>query len=117
MKRPSVYPYAVTEPPGCNIHRLRNDAGLSQRELADRCIPPVSHTAIRRLEHNQGFTQDTIERVAKALGTTVPELFYPPEVAGWLKEYKELPPEARERIAEMVHDTYAAHKYRKRQTG
>jgi len=123
MKRQSVYPYTITEPPGVNVHALREEADLSLRELADRCVPPLSHTAIKRIEHNQGYTQDTLERLAVALGKllhrkiTVADLFYPPEVAGWLNEYKALTPEARARIDEMVHDTHAAYIYRKRTAG
>lgn len=120
MRRASVYPYTITEPPGVNVHALRAEADLSMRELAERCVPPLSHTVIKRIEYNQGFTQDTLERLAVALSKvlhrkiTVADLFYPPEVAGWLGEYKSLPPEARARIDEMVHDTHAAYVYRKR---
>lgn len=123
MKRQSTYPYTITEPPGVNVHALREEADMSQRELADRCVPPLSHTAIRRIEHNQGYTQDTLERLAVALGKalhrkiTVAELFYPPEVSDWLNEYKTLPPEARARIVDMVHDAHAAYVYRKRISG
>ena len=77
MKRPSVYSYNVTEPPGVNLHRLRNERGWSMRELAHKCRPRLDHTTIRRLEYNQSYTQDSLERVAKALDVTVPELFWP----------------------------------------
>lgn len=77
MKRPSVYAYTNTVVPGFNIHRLRNEHGWSMRELASKCRPPLDHTTIRRLEYNEGYTQDTLERVAKALDVGVPELFCP----------------------------------------
>lgn len=77
MKRPSVYPYTITEPPGVNIHRLRETKGLSMRELAQKCRPPLDHTTIRRIERNEGFTKDSLERVAKILGVRVIDLFCP----------------------------------------
>ncbi len=70
MQRASVYPYTVKNSPGVNIHRLRTAFGWPMRELAEKCHPPLNHTTVRRLEHNKGFTQDTIERVAKALQVT-----------------------------------------------
>lgn len=77
MKRSSVYPYTNTDVPGFNIHRLRNEYGWSMRELASKCRPSLDHTTIRRLEYNEGYTQDTLERVAKALDVAVSELFCP----------------------------------------
>lgn len=105
MQRPSVYPYTITDPPGINIHRLRIALGWSMREAADKCKPALDHTTWRRLEHNQGFTQDSIERVAKAL--KVPrwqDLFLPPELADW----SHLPERARARLAESVQDAAVA---------
>lgn len=110
MQRPSVYAYTVTEPPGVNVHRLRNQRGLSQRALADRCNPALDHTTIRRLEHNIGYTQDTLERVAKALGVTVPELFLPPDLAGLVK----LPDDVRARLAETINDAVIAYQAKRR---
>lgn len=77
MQRPSVYPYTITEPPGVNVHRLRETKGLSMRELAQKCQPPLDHTTIRRIERNEGFTKDSLERVAKTLGVRVIDLFCP----------------------------------------
>lgn len=114
MQRPSVYPYTIKEPPGINVHRLRNALGWSMRELAEKCQPPLDHTTVRRLEHNDGFTQDTIERIAKAL--KVPrwqDLFLPPELADWTH----LPERARARLAEAVQDAAAATHYRTQKTG
>ncbi|HJX18495.1 MAG TPA: helix-turn-helix transcriptional regulator [Acidiferrobacterales bacterium] len=98
MQRPSVYTYTVTDPPGVNVHRLRNALGLSQRALAEKCHPTIEHTTVRRLENNLGFTQDTLERVAKALGVQVYELFLPPELAAWPK----LSQKVRKRLAESI---------------
>lgn len=113
MQRPSVYPYAVKEPPGIHVHRIRNALGLSQRALADKCHPALDHTTIRRLENNNGYTQDTLERVAKALGVRVFELFLPPELSDW----PSLPEKARARLAESVQDAAAASYYRSHKTG
>ena len=77
MERPSVYPFTVKKPPGVNIYRLRSAKGWPLRKLAEKCRPPLDHTTVRRLEQNKGYTQDSLERVAKALGVTVQELFCP----------------------------------------
>src|SRR3990167_8587218 len=114
MQRPSVYAYTIKDPPGVNVHRLRNALGWSMRELAEKCHPPIDHTTVRRLEHNEGFTQDTIERIAKAL--KVPrwqDLFLPPELADW----SPLPERARARLAEAVQDAAMATHYRTQKTG
>lgn len=101
--------YNITDAPGVNIYRLRTEAQLSQRALADRCIPALDHTTIRRLERNLGYTQDTLERVAKVLRVSVSDLFLPPELADWAK----LAPPARARIAETIRDAALAGRYRK----
>lgn len=108
MQRPSVYAYTVTNPPGVNVYRLRHAFGYSMRALGDKCHPPIEHTTIRRLENNLGFTQDTLERVAKALGVNVYELFLPTELAEW----PSLPREARARLAESVQDAAIATHYK-----
>jgi transcriptional regulator with XRE-family HTH domain len=123
MKRASVYTYSVTEPPGANIHRLREEAGMGLRELADACVPPITHTTLSRIERNHGYTQDTLERLAvaltRALGRkiTVSDFFLPPAAAEMISEYKTLPPDAQQRVTDMVKDTAAAYKYRRRNTG
>lgn len=120
MQRPPVYDYTITKPPGVNVHRLRSEIlDWSQRTLADKCHPPLDHTTIRRVEQNEGFTQDTLERVAnaftRALGypITVADLFLPPELTDWPL----LSARARERIAESVQDAAAAGRYRSHKTG
>lgn len=110
MKRPSVYKYEVTDPPGVNVNRLRTARGWSQRELAEHSRPPFDHTTIGRLERNEGYTQDTLERVAKALGVQVYEFFLPPQLADW----PTLPERVRERLADSVADAAAANRYRKK---
>lgn len=113
MQRPSVYQYTITEPPGVNVNRLRNALGWPMRVLAARCHPAVDHTTIRRLEHNEGFTQDTVERVAKALGVTKwQDLFLPPELAitGW----SFLTKRDQSRLAKSVQDANLARRHRMR---
>lgn len=78
------------------------------RGLADRCHPPLDHTTIRRLEHNMGYTQDTVERVAKALGVEPNTLFLPHELAEW----PNLSGQARARLAEAVSEAADAARYR-----
>jgi transcriptional regulator with XRE-family HTH domain len=82
---------------------------MSQRALAEKCRPELDHTTIRRLELNQGYTQDTLERVARALGVSIQDLFLPPELHGWA----ELPRRSRQRIAETIQDAAAAYRFRK----
>lgn len=110
MQRKSVYHYTVTDPPGVNVHRLRNERDWSQRQLADACRPALDHTTIRRLEHNQGYTQDTLERVARALGVTVTELFLPAELADWPR----LSQPAQTRLADAIADARLAEQARKK---
>jgi len=75
MQRPSVYTYTVKEPPGVNVYYFRTKAGLGMRQLAEMCKPSLEHTTIHRVEHNKGYTQDSLERIAKALGVSVTVLF------------------------------------------
>jgi len=116
MERPSVYPYLNTEAPGVNIHRLRREAlNISQRALGDACTPALDHTTIRRLENNQGYTQDSLERVAVAFSKLlnakieVQDLFLPLELAEW----PALPQSVKDRLAQGVQDAVTAARYRK----
>ena len=81
MKRESSYQFIAKGKPGETIYYLRKAKGWSQRTLAERCSPTLNHTTIRRLENNDGYQQDSLQRVAKALNVKPEELFYPPEVA------------------------------------
>lgn len=109
MKRESVYPYTETDPPGINVHRLREQKGWSLRDLADNCHPPIAHTTVSRLEKNRGFTQDTIERVAAALGSTPGDLWLPAD----LFDYRLLSTRQKDAITAMVQDLAAAHSRKK----
>lgn len=105
----SPYPYGIIDPPGATVRRLRQALDMSQRRLAERCHPELDHSTIYRLERNLGYTQDTLERVAVALGISVQDLFLPPELAA----YATLPEAVRDRIAATVADAAAAYRARK----
>jgi transcriptional regulator with XRE-family HTH domain len=58
---------------GRHIRAAREDRGMSQRELARRLHPPVSHAAVSDLEH--GITELGVERLRQiALAVGVPEV-------------------------------------------
>lgn len=99
----------ASDAPGFNVHRHRSRLKLSQRALAEKCRPALDHTTIRRLELNRGYTQDTLDRVAHALGVSIQDLFLPPELSEWA----ELPQKSRQRIAESIQDAAAAYRFRK----
>ncbi len=105
MKRESVYPYKIKEPPGANIHRLRAARDMTLRDVAARCDPPLTFAALSRIEKNIGYTQDSLMRISKALGCTVADLFLPQEIA----LLPHLPPPVRARIVESVRDAIYRH--------
>lgn len=104
MQRKSVYPYTLTDPPGVNIRALRLARDWSQRTLADRCDPPMDHTAVQRMERNKHYTSNSLRRVAAALGVRVQDLFLPPEIV----QYARLTDDRRRRIAALIADLAAA---------
>lgn len=75
-----AYPAPMTT----RVRELRKQRGWDQEELAHRA--GVSQSSVSRIENGQqNATLGAIERVARALGVTVPELFDPPttaEIAG-----------------------------------
>lgn len=103
--RPHSVPYTQTAPPGINIYRLRIARGWSQGDLAKACRPPITPSNVSRIERNQGFTQDTLQRIAVALGVDYQALFYPPEIAA----YASLPRDVRDRLAGTIQDVAAAY--------
>ena len=110
MARPDSCPYTTTAPPGVNVNRLRMARQWSIYALADACRPPLSASAISRIERNEGYTSDSLHRVASALNVPVEALFYPPEIAA----YSRLPPDLRQRLADTIQDTAAAYDTRRR---
>lgn len=107
--------HASPDVPGSNVRRLREACEWTLRALADATHPPLDHTTVFRLEANNGYTQDTLERIASALSRglgrtiSVAELFLPPELSDW----PILPAKAQARIAETVQDAALASGRRK----
>jgi len=110
MARPDSYPYLETAPPGINIHRLRQARGWSIYALAAACNPHLDPGTVNRIEHNQGYTSDSLRRIATALGVSIEALFYPPEIAAYAK----LPSDVRQRLADTIQDAAAAYETRRR---
>ena len=95
--------------PGDNIRKRRKEAGLSMRALAEKCNPALDHTTVRRIELGQGFTQDTLERIAVALNCDMTDFFLPDELEGW----SELTEAERQQIGTMVQNAALAARYKK----
>lgn len=56
-----------------NIRKTRNDIGISQEELADRCgLHRTYIGSVERCERN--ITIENLEKIADALGASVQEL-------------------------------------------
>jgi len=59
---------------GDNIRRLRENLNITQEELAFRCDLTQGH--INYIENGKrGFTKKSLERIAKALGVPLSDLF------------------------------------------
>ena len=84
--------------PGKRIREFRNRAGLSLRELAAECDPPMDHTSVGRIERGYGYTGDSLERFAKVLGCEVYDFFLPDE----LIKFSELTPENKATVANII---------------
>ena len=109
MKRESSYQFVAKGKPGETVYYLRKAKGWSQRALAERCSPALNHTTIRRLEKNEGYQQDTLQRVAKALNVKPEELFYPPEVA----DIMTLDKKSQDEIMSILRSVLSLHKNKK----
>jgi len=100
--------------PGATIFNMRESLGLSQRKFAMECRPELDHTTIRRVELNQGYTQDTLERLAATFSrllqrkVRVEDFFLPPGLA----KYAELPSDVKARIDDYVADAAIVHQYK-----
>ena len=95
--------------PGGRIKEYRLAAGLSQRELAMKCDPPMDFTAIGRIERNTGFTNATLRRISKALECTLQDLFLPDDMIN----LRYLSEEERQYIAKKVNSLAKLQKERK----
>lgn len=61
-----------------NIKRLREEAGLTQRQLADKAGITMNYVAkIESKKMQRGFTIVSLGRIADALGLDIRELFKP----------------------------------------
>jgi transcriptional regulator with XRE-family HTH domain len=59
---------------GDTVRQFRNEAGLSQEELADRC--EVHRTYIGAVERGEkNVTVKTVKKIASALGLSLKEFF------------------------------------------
>lgn len=88
-----------------NIKRIRNEAGLSQQELADRA--GISKSQIWRLEKGEqkNPTLETLIPISKALGVSLDEIVFGEESknATYLsKAIEELEPEDRKAIRKII---------------
>jgi len=54
------------------LKELRKEKRLTQRELGDKCDPPISRSHVSRIENDKGnYSMDALGSVAKALGGAV----------------------------------------------
>jgi len=68
-------------PPGSTIRRLREARGWSLADLAAHCVPALERSTVYRIETGPGYTADSLDRIAHALGVSVPDLFLPADLA------------------------------------
>jgi len=61
-----------------NIKQLRSEAGLTVRQLAERAGVAAGYisTLENDSENNTNPSKDVMEKIAKALASTVPKIFY-----------------------------------------
>ncbi len=69
--------------PGQRIQIIRKQKGLTQRQVADQCNPPMDFTGIGRIERGHGFTGESLRRIAEVLDCKVEDFFLPDELAFW----------------------------------
>ena len=60
------------------IKQLRSEAGLTVRQLAEKAGVAVGYisTLENDSENNTNPSKDVMEKIAKALNSTVPKIFY-----------------------------------------
>lgn len=59
-----------------NIKKARKAQGLSQKELALRIGLSYQHFCLIETGKAKNITKETMDKIASALNTSVPELFY-----------------------------------------
>lgn len=62
-----------------NIKKARKALGLSQKEVALQIGLSYQHFCLIETGKATNITKETMEKIASALNTTVPELFYTEE--------------------------------------
>lgn len=83
------------------VRRCRDRKGWSQEELAKRA--GLDKTSIVRLENaSEKSKRGTLEKVAAALGITVPEMYERVEQAEWGARISELPAKHRRRVLALI---------------
>lgn len=96
-------------PPGSTIRRLREARGWSLADLAAHCVPALERSTVYRIETGPGYTADSLDRIAHALGVSVPDLFLPADLA----ELALLDPHQRARVLDYARDLADASRYRR----
>ena len=69
--------------PGQRIQKIRKERGLTQREVADACDPPMDFTGIGRIERGHGYTGESLRRIAVVLDCEIADFFLPDELEFW----------------------------------
>ena len=69
--------------PGERIRELRKKAGLTIHEVAEESNPPMDFSTVERIENNNGYTSDTMSRIAEVIGCEVHDFFLPEGLAGY----------------------------------
>lgn len=83
---------------GVAIRRLRREAGLSQEDFAERC--GLHRTYIGAIERGEKVISIAVaEKVARALGLSLPDFFREVERAGELEPWPEEGEEAPQLLA------------------
>lgn len=60
---------------GENIKRIRQEKGLTQKQLGDLCTPKMADSAIRRYEAGKANPKiETVQKIANALGISLFEI-------------------------------------------
>ena len=72
-----------TQLPGDRIRQLRKKTGLTVRELAVECNPPMDFSTVARIENNHGYTSCSMMRMAEVIGCETYDFFLPDGLAGY----------------------------------
>jgi putative transcriptional regulator len=59
------------------IKQIRNDASMTLKELHDKTDLSIGYLANLELGHKKNPSRDVMGKIAKALGKTIVEVFFP----------------------------------------